>query len=83
MVGGAPLMSEQRLLASIPKNGRGDEIRIMRGDFKGLDVITARIWYPDRKTGEMRPGRDGIAFRTALLDAVISALQSAKDGGDK
>jgi hypothetical protein len=73
-------MSERndRLLATIRKNGRGDEIRITRGAFKGLDVIGVRIWYPDRKTGEMLPGRDGLAFRAELVDEIIEGLQAAK-----
>jgi hypothetical protein len=68
-----------RLLATIRKNGR-EEIRITRGDFKGFDVVGVRVWFQDRDTGEMRPGKDGLAFRVELVDEVIEALRAAKDG---
>jgi Transcriptional Coactivator p15 (PC4) len=68
-----------RLLATIRKNAR-EEIRIMRGDFKGHDIIGVRVWFQDRDTGEKRPGKDGLAFRAELVDEIIEGLKAAKDG---
>jgi Transcriptional Coactivator p15 (PC4) len=68
-----------RLLATIRKNGR-EEIRITRGDFKGFDVVGVRVWFQDRDTGEMRPSKDGLAFRAALVDEIIEGLRAAKGG---
>jgi hypothetical protein len=75
-------MSERndRLLATIRKNTR-EEIRVTRGEYKGHDIIAVRVWFEDRETGEMRPGKDGLAFRVDLVDEVIEGLQAAKDGG--
>ena len=70
----------ERLLATVRKNAR-EEIRVTRGAFKGFDVIGVRVWFQDRDTGEMRPGKDGLAFRAELVDEVIAALQAAK--GDR
>jgi hypothetical protein len=70
----------ERLLATVRKNAR-EEIRVSRGDFKGHDIVGLRVWYQDRDTGEMRPGKDGLAFRAELVDEVIAALQAAK--GDR
>ena len=71
-----------RLLATIRKNGR-EEIRVTRGDFKGFDVVGVRVWFQDRDTGEMRPGKDGLAFRAELVDEIIEALRAAKaEGGN-
>jgi hypothetical protein len=67
----------ERLLATIRKNAK-DEIRVTRGVYKGLDVIGVRVWFRDRESLEMRPGRDGLAFRAKLVDDVIDALQAAK-----
>jgi hypothetical protein len=68
-----------RLLATIRKNAR-EEIRVTRGDFKGHDIVGLRVWFQDRETGEMRPGKDGLAFRAELVDEIIEALRAAKDG---
>jgi hypothetical protein len=68
-----------RLVATVRKNAR-EEIRITRGDFKGFDVIGVRVWFQDRDTGEMQPGKGGLAFRAELVDELIEALRAAKDG---
>jgi len=68
-----------RLLATVRKNAR-EEIRISRGEYKGHDVVGVRVWFEDRESGEMRPGRDGLAFRAELVDEVIEGLRAAKDG---
>jgi hypothetical protein len=49
------------------------------GDFEGHDVVNVRVWFQDRDSGEMRPGKDGIAIRAVLLNEVIEVLQSAKE----
>lgn len=67
----------ERVLATIRKNNR-EEIRVTRGDFKGHDVVGIRVWFLDRDSGEMRPGKEGFAFRAALLDEIIGALQAGK-----
>ncbi len=72
-------MSDDRLIDIINKNAR-EEIRVTRGDFKGHDVVSVRVWFHHRESGEMRPGRDGVAFRASLIDELIGALQAAKDG---
>jgi hypothetical protein len=69
----------ERVLATIHKNNR-EEFRVTRGDFKGHDVVGIRVWFLDRDSGEMRPGKDGIAIRAVLLNEVIGALQAAKGG---
>ena len=66
-----------RLLATVRKNAR-EEIRITRGDFKGFDIVGLRVWFEDRESGEMRPGKDGLAFRAELVDEIIEALRVAK-----
>jgi len=37
--------------------------------------------FQDRDSGEMRPGKDGLAFRAELVDELIGALQAAQDWG--
>lgn len=66
-------------LGIIPKNSR-EEIRITAETFKGRDIINIRIWYSDQ-AGEMRPGKQGLAFRLDLLPVVLETLAKAPKGG--
>ncbi|MEM7473234.1 MAG: transcriptional coactivator p15/PC4 family protein [Pseudomonadota bacterium] len=63
------------LIASIPKNSR-EEIRVSRDDYNGHDLINIRVFY-DAGEGEMRPGKQGVAFKAALLPEVLGALEKA------
>lgn len=63
-------------LLTIQKNAR-DEIRITAEHFRGHNIISLRVWYRD-DAGEMRPGKQGIAFRVDLLPAIVKALQVAQ-----
>jgi hypothetical protein len=71
----------ERLPVAIQKNSR-EEIRISRDIFRGHDLISIRIWFK-ANDGSMRPTKDGVAFRVALLDQIIEALQAAKAEGGK
>lgn len=65
-------MSDSAII--IRKNGR-EEIRVTRADFKGHDMVNVRVFY-DAGEGEMRPGKQGVAFNAALLPEVLNALVS-------
>ena len=56
----------------IAKNAR-EVIRIERQDFRGHDLINIRVFY-DAGEGEMKPGKQGVAFRAALLPDIVDAL---------
>ena len=58
----------------IRKNSR-EVIRITREDFNGHDLVNVRVFF-DAGEGEMRPGKQGVAFRAALLPEFLTALQS-------
>lgn len=68
-------------LGAIQKNNR-EEIRITAEHFKGRDIINFRVWYRD-DAGEMRPGKQGLAFRTELLPDLMAALSQVHQGGDR
>ncbi|MBM2319592.1 transcriptional coactivator p15/PC4 family protein, partial [Sulfitobacter pseudonitzschiae] len=44
-----------------------------RDDFKGHDMVNVRVFF-DAGGGEMKPGKQGVAFRAALLPDVLNAL---------
>lgn len=61
----------------ITKNTR-EVLRVERQDFKGHDIINMRVFY-DAGEGEMKPGKQGIAFRAALLPEILNALAAVGD----
>ena len=63
-------------IATIKKNTR-EEIRVTRGEFKGHDMVNVRVFY-DAGDGEMKPGKQGVAFRAVLLPEVLNALCAIK-----
>ncbi|MFT6675936.1 MAG: hypothetical protein ACJAVM_002133 [Sulfitobacter sp.] len=60
--------------SEIRKNSR-EIIRITRDEFRGHDMVNVRVFF-DAGDGEMKPGKQGVAFRAALLPDVLEALQS-------
>ncbi|WP_164555106.1 transcriptional coactivator p15/PC4 family protein [Paracoccus haematequi] len=54
-------------------------IRITAEHFKGRDIINFRVWYRD-DAGEMRPGKQGLAFRAELLPDFMAALSKVHQG---
>ncbi len=66
-------------LGTVQKNAR-EEIRFTAETFQGHDIINIRVWYRN-DAGEMRPGKQGLAFRLALLPHVLEMLGKASEGG--
>ncbi|WP_037914849.1 transcriptional coactivator p15/PC4 family protein [Sulfitobacter sp. 20_GPM-1509m] len=64
-------------MADIVKNGR-EIIRVTRDDFKGHDMVNVRVFF-DAGDGEMKPGKQGVAFRAALLPDVLNALSQCAE----
>ncbi|SLN23346.1 Transcriptional Coactivator p15 (PC4) [Roseivivax jejudonensis] len=64
------------LFTKIRKNDR-EEIRIMRNDFKGHDMINVRVFYD--AGGEMKPGKQGIAFKAELLSDFLEVLTEVRN----
>lgn len=71
------------LIATIKKNAR-EEIRVVLSTFNGRRLFNARVWY-EAESGEMRPGKSGIAFKADKLpdfaDVVSLALEKARAEG--
>lgn len=66
----------------ITKNKR-EVIRIERQTFKGHDIINMRVFYFDPAgDGEMKPGKQGVAFRAVLLPQILDALSGVKEQED-
>ena len=63
---------------TIRKNSR-EEIRVSLDDFKGQMLVNLRVWFQG-ETGQMLPGKQGIAFRVDTLPEVLVALHKVKDG---
>ena len=59
-------------LGTIRKNA-SEEIRFTVENFKGQEIVNARVWYRG-DDGQYRPGKQGLAFRLALLGDVVGIL---------
>lgn len=64
------------MVAVLPKTTR-EEVRIALCEFKGVPLLSLRVWFQPPGGGEKRPGRDGLALRIAQLPALAEALQQA------
>ena len=69
-------MSEQRLIAAIRRNGR-EEIRVTLGEWNGAPVFGVRAWFK-AEDSTMRPSKDGLTLRAALLPDLARALAEAE-----
>jgi hypothetical protein len=58
-------------MITIEKNKR-EQIRIERGEYKGYDLVSIRVFYLDGE--DWKPTRKGITFKAELLPEVIRAL---------
>lgn len=57
----------------IPKNA-SEELRIGLDEYRGVEILSLRIWFQPREGGDRRPGKDGFALRVAKLPELIDAL---------
>lgn len=60
-------------MIEITKNKR-ETIRVEHQNFKGHDLLNIRVFYDDG-SGEMRPGKQGIAIRADLVPDLIDAIR--------
>ena len=63
----------EEVIATIRKNAR-EEIRIGLQKWKGSTIASVRVWYR-AEDGTMRPGKDGLNFRTDLVKAMAEAMK--------
>ena len=69
-------MSEQRLIAAIWRNAR-EEIHVTLGEWNGAPVFGIRASF-GADDGTMRPSKDGLTLRAALLPDLARALADAE-----
>lgn len=68
------------MMIALKKNAR-EELRIERSEYRGHDVVTIRVWFR-ADDGEMKPGRQGIAFKSSMLRLVADALKRIEAGDE-
>jgi len=69
-------IEEDVVIGSIPKNRR-EEIRVTLSNFKGHDLVGARIWFTN-EGGEARPSSKGITVNVRVLPELIGLLEDAE-----
>lgn len=63
-------------IASFPKNGR-EEVQISLDQFNGHDLVNIRVFYRT-ESGEMRPGKQGLAIKVEQFPDLLAALEVTK-----
>ena len=66
-------IEEDVIVGIIPKNQRED-IRVTLSNFKGHDLVGARIWFKS-KEGAPRPSSKGITVNVKVLPQLIGLLE--------
>jgi hypothetical protein len=69
-------MSEQELIAVIRRNAQ-EEIPVTLGEWNGAPVFGIRAWFR-AEDSTMRPSKDGLTLRAALLPDLARALAEAE-----
>ena len=64
-------------MKEIDKNSM-EKIRIERTNYKGYDLVSLRVYFQDKISGEWKPSPKGITFKVELLEDIISALESER-----
>lgn len=64
-------------MKEIDKNSM-EKIRIERTNYKGYDLVSLRVYFQDKISGEWKPSPKGITFKVELLEDIIEALESER-----
>src|SRR5215207_564681 len=70
------------LSENLKKNSK-DTVRVMLHQYQGLDLLGIRVFYRDKETGDLKPGKDGLNIRVdqfPRLGAEILFRHDAKAG---
>ena len=51
-------------------------IKIERGEYQGVDLLHARVWYDDGG-GEYKPSKKGLSLRPKSWREILPAIQEA------
>ncbi|KKM83679.1 hypothetical protein LCGC14_1306910 [marine sediment metagenome] len=53
-------------------------LRLSHDSFKGREYCSLRVWYEDKDSGELKPGK-GANFNYEEIDEIIEGLQALKE----
>jgi hypothetical protein len=60
--------------ALVPKNSR-ETLRLSLDEYRGHQLLSARLWFDPADGGELRPGREGWAIAIERLPEIVVELQ--------
>jgi hypothetical protein len=60
--------------ALIEKNSR-ETLRLSIDEYRGKLLFSARVWFPPKDGGDLRPGREGWALALEKLPELVAELQ--------
>ena len=56
----------------------GKDIQVQKSKFKGNDYVSIRKYYPDPKTGELLPGKNGISMPLEVWEEFTEKFDDIK-----
>lgn len=72
-------MTAPLIVATFPKNRRGEHVRVALENFRGHDLADIRVCVPlAEHAPTLTPTKTGLSVNVALLPELIAALQSAE-----
>lgn len=74
----ADFWDKEELVLTLPKNGRGEEIRVKKTEKKSKKYVDIRTYFPN-KEGEMCPCGKGIAIPSDAVGSVADILKQICD----
>jgi Transcriptional Coactivator p15 (PC4) len=76
---GPPPEDDGERLATFPRTGGREEMRVSLREFEGREFIALRVWMRDDRTGAWWPTRKGCSVRLRELPGMLAALQRAAE----
>ncbi len=70
------MSTEPVVVAEFDKNGRGEVVRVSLTKLNAYDLLDLRVYYPDKVTGEMKPGK-GLAMQQKHVGDLKKAVDAA------
>jgi len=53
-------------------------LRVSHDCYKGREYCSLRVWYTDKDSGELKPGK-GVSFHYEEIDDIVEGLQALKE----
>lgn len=67
-------MPDTSVLITKFKKNATEDVHVSLDEFHGKKMINFRVWFQDKETGDMRPGKQGLALAIDKFDVLKGAV---------